>query len=217
MEPPTRPEPAVVRFRRLPIESAQPILLFAIARLGDRCRVAVGARRPRLPLQGKGAAVVGGLAVPWAALCLVLARREPERAPEPARRGRRPARPARDRAGRAGDLRRGTRHRPVPDRRTRPLPGRAARGAWSALLGSTALVPPPLCAATSRSTRDCSLLRDRLRAVGASRPGSWSAACAPRSRPAACGRAACRGARSRPRPRCAGAWPRRSTTARSRS
>jgi two-component system, NarL family, sensor kinase len=79
MEPPTRPEPAVVRFRRLPIESAQPILLFAIARLTIAIAALLAIVVLGFPYQGKGAAVVGGLAVPWAALCLLLARREPER------------------------------------------------------------------------------------------------------------------------------------------
>ena len=79
MEPPTRPEPAVVRFRRLPIESAQPILLFAIARLALAVAALLALTVLGFPYGGKGAAVLGGLGVPWAAWCLLLARREPER------------------------------------------------------------------------------------------------------------------------------------------
>jgi signal transduction histidine kinase len=79
MEPPTRPEPAVVRFRRLPIESAQPILLFAIARLAIAVAALLALAVLGFPYGGEGAAVLGGLGVPWAAWCLLLSRREPER------------------------------------------------------------------------------------------------------------------------------------------
>jgi two-component system NarL family sensor kinase len=79
MERPTRPEPPVVRFRRLPIESAQPILLFAIARLTIAVTALLALAVLGFPFGGKGAAVLGGLGVPWAAWCLLLARREPER------------------------------------------------------------------------------------------------------------------------------------------
>jgi two-component system NarL family sensor kinase len=79
MEPPTRPEPAVVRFRRLPIESAQPILLLAIARLAITVAALLALAVLGFPYGAKGAAVLGGLGLPWAAWCLLLARREPER------------------------------------------------------------------------------------------------------------------------------------------
>jgi two-component system, NarL family, sensor kinase len=81
MEPPTRSEPRSpdVRFRRLPIESAQPILVFAVARLAIALAALIALVVLGFPYEGKGAAVVGGLAVPWAVLCLLVARREPER------------------------------------------------------------------------------------------------------------------------------------------
>jgi hypothetical protein len=66
-------------FRRLPIESAQPIVLLAVARLaivvaGFGALVVLG-----FPYGGKGAAVIGGLGLPWAVGCLLVARRAPER------------------------------------------------------------------------------------------------------------------------------------------
>jgi two-component system NarL family sensor kinase len=65
-------------FRRLPIESAQPLLVFAVARLA----VVVGAFGALVvlgfPYGGVGAAVLGGLGLPWALGCLVVARRKPE-------------------------------------------------------------------------------------------------------------------------------------------
>ena len=68
-----------MRFSRLPIESAQPILVFAIARLAIAVAALLALAILGFPYDGKAAAVVGGLSVPWAVLCLVLARREPER------------------------------------------------------------------------------------------------------------------------------------------
>ena len=66
-------------FRRLPIESAQPIVLFAVARLAIVVTALVALIVLGFPYEGRAAAVVGGLAVPWAVLCLVAARRAPER------------------------------------------------------------------------------------------------------------------------------------------
>ena len=68
-----------MRFRRLPIESAQPLLVFALARLGIAAAAFLALVVLGFPYEGKATAVVGGLGVPWAAWCLVLARREPER------------------------------------------------------------------------------------------------------------------------------------------
>jgi two-component system, NarL family, sensor kinase len=65
-------------FRRLPIESAQPIVVFAIARLAIVVSALLALVVLGFPYEGRGAAVVGGLGVPWAAWCLVIARREPE-------------------------------------------------------------------------------------------------------------------------------------------
>jgi signal transduction histidine kinase len=76
---PPRPAVAGLGLRRLPIESAQPIVVFAIARLAIAVGALVAIAVLGFPYHGKGAAVVGGIGVPWAALCLVLARREPER------------------------------------------------------------------------------------------------------------------------------------------
>ncbi|MEA2401968.1 MAG: two-component system, NarL family, sensor kinase [Thermoleophilaceae bacterium] len=64
--------------RRLPIESAQPLVVFAIARLAIAVAALLAIVVLGFPYEGKGAAVVGGLAVPWAIACLVVARREPE-------------------------------------------------------------------------------------------------------------------------------------------
>jgi two-component system, NarL family, sensor kinase len=66
-------------FRRLPIESAQPIVLFAIARLAIVVAALLALVVLGFPYEGNALAVVGGLAVPWAVLCLVTARRAPER------------------------------------------------------------------------------------------------------------------------------------------
>jgi signal transduction histidine kinase len=68
-----------VRFRRLPIESAQPLLVFALARLAIAVSALLALVVLGFPYEGKGAAVIGGLAVPWAAWCLLMARRAPER------------------------------------------------------------------------------------------------------------------------------------------
>jgi two-component system, NarL family, sensor kinase len=66
-------------FRRLPIESAQPLLVFAVARLAIAVASLLAIVVLGFPYDGRGAAVVGGLALPWALLCLAMARREPER------------------------------------------------------------------------------------------------------------------------------------------
>ena len=66
-------------FRRLPIESARPLVVFATARLAIAVAALLAVLVLGFPYGGRGAAVVGGLAVPWAVGCLVVARREPER------------------------------------------------------------------------------------------------------------------------------------------
>jgi two-component system NarL family sensor kinase len=66
-------------FRRLPIESAQPIVVFAVARLAIVVAALVALVVLGFPYEGRATAVVGGLGVPWAVLCVVTARREPER------------------------------------------------------------------------------------------------------------------------------------------
>ena len=64
-------------FRRLPIESAQPIVVFAVARLAIVVTALFALVVLGFPYEGRAAAVVGGLGVPWAILCLVTARRAP--------------------------------------------------------------------------------------------------------------------------------------------
>ena len=66
-------------FRRLPIESAQPLVLLAAARLAIVVATLATLVVLGFPYGGKGALVVGGLGLPWAVGCLVMARRAPER------------------------------------------------------------------------------------------------------------------------------------------
>ena len=64
--------------RRLPIESAQPLVVFAIGRVVITVAVLIAIAVLGFPYGGTGAAVTGGVVLPWAIGCLVLARREPE-------------------------------------------------------------------------------------------------------------------------------------------
>ncbi|MEA2362664.1 MAG: two-component system, NarL family, sensor kinase [Thermoleophilaceae bacterium] len=66
-----------MRLRRLPIESAQPLVVFAVARLAIAVAALFAIVVLGFPYHGSGLAVIGGLAVPWAIGCLVVARREP--------------------------------------------------------------------------------------------------------------------------------------------
>lgn len=66
--------------RRLPIESTQPIAVFAVVRLLLALIAAGVVIALGFPYQGRLAAVVAGVAVPWSLFNLVLARRSPERA-----------------------------------------------------------------------------------------------------------------------------------------
>ncbi len=113
--------------RRLPIESSQPILLFALSRVAI---VVVGLTAmlvlslPEEEARGGGgrrdrAVVVAAGARPDAA--------RPAARHESARGDRRPGRPGCDRAGGARDVRRGALRRSLPDRRPRPFPGLASR------------------------------------------------------------------------------------------
>jgi signal transduction histidine kinase len=65
-------------FRRLPIESAQPLVLLAAARLAIVLATLAALAVLGFPYGGQGAAVIGGLGLPWAVGCLVVARRKPE-------------------------------------------------------------------------------------------------------------------------------------------
>jgi two-component system NarL family sensor kinase len=64
-------------FRRLPIESTQPLLVFAVARLAIVVAALGALVVLGFPYGGEGAAVMGGLALPWSLACLALARRDP--------------------------------------------------------------------------------------------------------------------------------------------
>jgi signal transduction histidine kinase len=66
-------------FRRLPIESTQPLLVLAVARLAIVSAALLALVVLGFPYGGKGAAVIGGLGLPWAVTCVVLARRDPGR------------------------------------------------------------------------------------------------------------------------------------------
>jgi signal transduction histidine kinase len=64
-------------FRRLPIESTQPLVVLAVARLAIVAAALAALVVLGFPYQGKGAVVVGGIGLPWAIGCLVVARRDP--------------------------------------------------------------------------------------------------------------------------------------------
>jgi signal transduction histidine kinase len=65
-------------FRRLPIESAQPLLEFAIARLVIALVALLAILSLGFPYGGAVVALVGGVAVPWGLCCLLIARSRPE-------------------------------------------------------------------------------------------------------------------------------------------
>jgi two-component system NarL family sensor kinase len=64
--------------RRLPIESAQPLLVFAAARLAVAVLALVALVVLGFPYGGRGIAVVAGLGLPWTVALLVVVRRNPE-------------------------------------------------------------------------------------------------------------------------------------------
>jgi len=66
-------------FRRLPIESTQPLVVLAVARLAIVVAALLALVVLGFPYGGRGTAVVGGLGLPWALACLILARRDPGR------------------------------------------------------------------------------------------------------------------------------------------
>ena len=70
--------------RRLPIESTQPVVLFAILRLTLTLLSLVGLLTLGLPYEGDAALVVGCLLVPWSVALLLLARANPDTALHPA-------------------------------------------------------------------------------------------------------------------------------------
>jgi two-component system, NarL family, sensor kinase len=69
--------------RRIPIESAGPIQMFAAARLAVAIVALVAVASVGFPYEGRAAAVLAGFVL-WSAAVLVVAQREPERALNPA-------------------------------------------------------------------------------------------------------------------------------------
>jgi two-component system, NarL family, sensor kinase len=69
--------------RRLPIESGQPVLTFAVARLAVVLAALVAIVVLGFPYNGRGAAVLGGFGLPWSVALVLLARRNPEAALHP--------------------------------------------------------------------------------------------------------------------------------------
>jgi signal transduction histidine kinase len=64
--------------RRLPIESAQPLVVFAAARLAVALAALVALVVLGFPYGGRGVGVVAGLGLPWTVALLLTARRNPE-------------------------------------------------------------------------------------------------------------------------------------------
>jgi signal transduction histidine kinase len=64
--------------RRLPIESAQPLVIFAAARLALALAALLALVVLGLPYEGRGIAVVAGLGLPWSLGLLFVVRRNPE-------------------------------------------------------------------------------------------------------------------------------------------
>ena len=69
--------------RRLPIESSGPLLMFAVTRLAVTLLALVAIPVLGFPYEGRAAAVLGGLLVPWCVAVLLLARRNPDAALSP--------------------------------------------------------------------------------------------------------------------------------------
>jgi two-component system NarL family sensor kinase len=69
--------------RRLPIDSTQPGLVFAVARLLLAVLALTAIIALGLPYGGRGLALIGGLLVPWSIFVLVLAQRAPGAAMSP--------------------------------------------------------------------------------------------------------------------------------------
>jgi signal transduction histidine kinase len=69
--------------RRLPIESAGPLVLFAVTRLAVTLLALIAIVALGFPYEGRAAAVLGGLLLPWSVAVLLLARRNPDAALSP--------------------------------------------------------------------------------------------------------------------------------------
>ena len=70
--------------RRLPIESAQPILVFAVTRVAVAVAALLATIVLGLPYGGRSAGLLAGVVLPWSLAILLVARREPEVALSPA-------------------------------------------------------------------------------------------------------------------------------------
>jgi signal transduction histidine kinase len=64
--------------RRLPIESGQPLVVFAAARLALVIAILIAIVLLGFPYDGRAAVALGGIALPWAVALLIAARRNPE-------------------------------------------------------------------------------------------------------------------------------------------
>ena len=69
--------------RRLPIESAGPLVLFAVTRVAVTLLALLAVVSLSFPYEGRAAAVIGGLLLPWSVAVLLLARRNPDAAMSP--------------------------------------------------------------------------------------------------------------------------------------
>jgi signal transduction histidine kinase len=69
--------------RRLPIESAGPLVMFAVTRVAVTLLALLAIIALGFPYEGRAVAVVGGLLLPWSVAVLLLARRNPEAALSP--------------------------------------------------------------------------------------------------------------------------------------
>jgi signal transduction histidine kinase len=69
--------------RRLPIESAGPLVLFAVTRVAVTLLALLAVVVLGFPYEGRAVAVIGGLLLPWSVAVLLLARRNPDAALSP--------------------------------------------------------------------------------------------------------------------------------------
>jgi signal transduction histidine kinase len=81
--PPPADADGRVMLRRLPIESAGPVVLFAVTRLAVTLLALLAVVVLGFPYEARAAAVLGGLLLPWCVAVLLLARRNPEAALSP--------------------------------------------------------------------------------------------------------------------------------------
>ena len=201
--------------RRVPIESAAPIVMFAIARLAVAVVALTAVAVVGFPYDGRAAAVLA-IFVLWSVGVLAVARRAPDRVTNP--------------VVAAGDFTLLLALELVaPDTlgavRLTALFLIAAhahfqgerRGLAIAAIGSTVLVLGSALRGDAPLDSDCSPSTRRCSCCPRWRRRWWSACSGPPSRPRGCALAASRAAPCRRRARCAAGWRSRSTTAPSRS